>query len=591
MERKITVKKLSTILFTLIVIIALGIFSYGFNGSIKKFFGFATVYYSFWGLKASNPDNNWVISTSSAEHYAWGETTGWIDFAPTNGDIFVADDALWGYAYGENVGWLSLNCHNTESTCSYDYGVANDGEGNLSGYAWGENVGWINFAPTNGGVRIDANGNFSGYAWGENVGWISFNCSNTSTCGSGPGQVTYKVATNWRHQADRPQCNNGLDDDGDTLIDFSSSSGGDTNCSSLTDDNESSTVRKVKVKEPGTVLNPIEGTQWVTGNTYTVSWKDVSTTTVDVFVYMLDGGYGASHSVLIATLRNTDSSFEHFVSDVDLPKYTGATWKIAVCSGELVGSNTDNCGLSGSFEVVSIGKPVEPKATSTKTTTDKTPIVLPPIHTVTLPVTVPEKLVLKDLPVFGTSGKGSTFSFIPQMESFLFAPLPKSITDNLDKSPKLKEYLASVGFSKVQDLISLAHKDIYLKTKGTTIPGLFIVSEGDTIIRSYLSKDADNNIFELVRVASGTTITVSVVPINKDISSGNWMDTDITFGKKNPYIVINLNLGGPGRYMLKTKASPLPLAVEVVAPEPSQQSTGIAGQLPWLSNVLKWFGR
>jgi hypothetical protein len=68
-----------------------------------------------------------------------------------------------------------------------DYGVTNDGNGNLSGYAWGENVGWINFDPTGGGVTIDADGTFDGWAWGENIGWIHF--KNQS--------IPYSVKTAW----------------------------------------------------------------------------------------------------------------------------------------------------------------------------------------------------------------------------------------------------------------------------------------------------------------------------------------------------------------------------------------------------------
>jgi uridine phosphorylase len=61
------------------------------------------------------------------------------------------------------------------NTSAADYGVNNDGTGNLSGFAWSTNAGWINFNPTHGGVTVDpASGSFDGYAWAENVGWIHF---------------------------------------------------------------------------------------------------------------------------------------------------------------------------------------------------------------------------------------------------------------------------------------------------------------------------------------------------------------------------------------------------------------------------------
>jgi hypothetical protein len=108
--------------------------------------------------------------------YAYGENIGWINFKPSRGPgVTVTDSAVTGYAWGENVGWISLSCENTFYCDTVDYGVVNDGCGNLSGYAWGENIGWINFAPPGGGVFIYPNtGIFFGHAWGENIGWINF---------------------------------------------------------------------------------------------------------------------------------------------------------------------------------------------------------------------------------------------------------------------------------------------------------------------------------------------------------------------------------------------------------------------------------
>ena len=42
-----------------------------------------------------------------ANHYAWGENVGWIDFASTTVDY--APTTLSGWAYGENIGFISLN--------------------------------------------------------------------------------------------------------------------------------------------------------------------------------------------------------------------------------------------------------------------------------------------------------------------------------------------------------------------------------------------------------------------------------------------------------------------------------------------------
>lgn len=125
------------------------------------------------------------IDPASDDHqYAWGENQGWFNAEPSgNGGpgVFVDNFALSGWMWGENAGWVSMSCTNTATCGNVQYGVTNDGFGNLGGFAWGENIGWINFAPQNCGgpptcgVRINpVTGRFDGMAWGENIGWVNF---------------------------------------------------------------------------------------------------------------------------------------------------------------------------------------------------------------------------------------------------------------------------------------------------------------------------------------------------------------------------------------------------------------------------------
>jgi hypothetical protein len=132
---------------------------------------------------------------ATGARYAWGENVGWINAKPSgNGGpgVQVNGLVLTGYMWGENIGWINMNCFNNGTCASTgNYGVKNDGVGNLSGYAWGENVGWISFSCQNVpstcastgsyGVTIDpATGLFSGKAWGENIGWIVFDYTTSS---------------------------------------------------------------------------------------------------------------------------------------------------------------------------------------------------------------------------------------------------------------------------------------------------------------------------------------------------------------------------------------------------------------------------
>jgi len=157
----------------------------------------------------------------STYKYSWGENVGWMNWKPSYGGtdcgVTVYNKCLTGYIWTENAGWIKVgdtscaggNCCQTGTTKGYendanstdndgdgvadDWGVNNDGLGNLSGYAWGENAGWINFSSAYHQVVINSSGEFTGYAWGENIGWINMNCSNTLYCGT----VDFKVKTSW----------------------------------------------------------------------------------------------------------------------------------------------------------------------------------------------------------------------------------------------------------------------------------------------------------------------------------------------------------------------------------------------------------
>ncbi|MSU59658.1 MAG: hypothetical protein EXS35_16080 [Pedosphaera sp.] len=124
---------------------------------------------------------------NSTNHYAWDANAGWIDFRaerPNPGDgIRVTDTFLSGYAWSANTGWINfggtpLDAIHYLNSSSADFGVNQDGAGNLSGLAWSPNTGWINFgwaASTNTDrPRFDiSTGDFSGYAWSANCGWIN----------------------------------------------------------------------------------------------------------------------------------------------------------------------------------------------------------------------------------------------------------------------------------------------------------------------------------------------------------------------------------------------------------------------------------
>ena len=112
--------------------------------------------------------------------YAYGANIGWMDWrGDTNNGAVIGEYVCFGYIYAANVGWNNLGGGDPTNGIYYqnlsanDFGVNQDGLGNLRGYAYGANIGWINFE-TNGSPKVDlGSGQMSGFIYSANCGWIS----------------------------------------------------------------------------------------------------------------------------------------------------------------------------------------------------------------------------------------------------------------------------------------------------------------------------------------------------------------------------------------------------------------------------------
>lgn len=121
-----------------------------------------------------------ATTIDAANHYAYGANLGWIDWrGDTSNGAVIGEYVCSGSIYSANVGWISLgggaptNGIYYQNLAAGDFGVNQDGFGNLRGFAYGANIGWINFEST-GAPQVDLKtGKFSGYAYSANCGWIS----------------------------------------------------------------------------------------------------------------------------------------------------------------------------------------------------------------------------------------------------------------------------------------------------------------------------------------------------------------------------------------------------------------------------------
>jgi hypothetical protein len=122
-----------------------------------------------------------ATTIDAVNRYAWGANLGWMDWvADTDNGAVIGDYVCSGFIYSANVGWINLGSGSPADGMYYqnnsagDFGVNNDGLGNLSGYAWGVNIGWLTFEQTYGQPKVNMlTGRMSGFVWSANCGWIS----------------------------------------------------------------------------------------------------------------------------------------------------------------------------------------------------------------------------------------------------------------------------------------------------------------------------------------------------------------------------------------------------------------------------------
>ncbi|HLP78064.1 MAG TPA: thrombospondin type 3 repeat-containing protein [Candidatus Paceibacterota bacterium] len=121
-----------------------------------------------------------ATTINPTNHFAYAANLGWVDWCgDANNGAVIGEYVCSGYLYAANVGWINLgsglpaNQIQYQNNSAADFGVNQDGSGNLRGYAYGANIGWINFEAT-GAPKVDLlTGKFSGSVYSANCGWIS----------------------------------------------------------------------------------------------------------------------------------------------------------------------------------------------------------------------------------------------------------------------------------------------------------------------------------------------------------------------------------------------------------------------------------
>src|SRR4030095_16112790 len=120
-----------------------------------------------------------------------------------------------------------------QNNSAADFGVNNEGGGNLRGFAYGANIGWINFTNRDAtgaffdGPKVDLlTGRLSGFAWSANCGWISLSNAQafvqTDTIRMGVDTDGDGIPDAWELQfaGNLPTMNAGTDTDHDGFSDL-----------------------------------------------------------------------------------------------------------------------------------------------------------------------------------------------------------------------------------------------------------------------------------------------------------------------------------------------------------------------------------
>src|SRR5258708_7346583 len=146
-----------------------------------------------------------------ANNFAYGANIGWVNWrGDTNNGAVIGEYVCSGYIYSANVGWITLGSGSPANGIQYlntaagDFGVNQDGLGNLRGFAYGANIGWVNFE-NNGAPKVDlATGKLGGSVYSANCGWISlsnaFAYVQTDTIAPGADFNHDRIPDAWEYQ-------------------------------------------------------------------------------------------------------------------------------------------------------------------------------------------------------------------------------------------------------------------------------------------------------------------------------------------------------------------------------------------------------
>jgi len=214
------------------------------------------------------------------------------------------------------------------------------------------------------------------------------------------------------------------------------------------------------------------------------------------------------------------------------------------------------------------------------------------INQITLPVQQLKPLTFTPVPTFGTDTKGS-FSFLTPISNFIFSAMPKVFIEKLSSTKGLEEYLKTLGISGAQQLILIQRKPITLPESSKDIAGIWsaytsgiptrnsdgVFAKSNLNITSVLSGNKTDIIYQTLKVTPGTKFTISLVGEADNIAK--WNGNAVTLTKTGKMLEATVTAPRkPGIYTITSKASPLPLTIEVMSNQTNTYTNTNSNTIP-----------
>ena len=372
-----------------------------------------------------------------------------------------------GNAWSTKIGWLNFASTN---------GNVRVTDAALTGHVWSSLYGWIKLNPANSGVTNNSEGVLSGSAWGENIGWIDFSGVTISSAGvfSGAASGTNTGSVNF-------SC---------------------TNCLVQTDWRPASS-RVVPVG--GTTLPPAAGSPPVAPY-FIILNNGAPQTNSSTIIITLRGSADTSYAWVaedsLFNINPTRVDFSPAVTEVSIPFvlssgegqktiYAKFCNQWGTCSGLISNSIIYTAVIAPPVAPISPPLPISPPPPTTtigqiigqvKGVVGQILSRIFPVKVITAPLAklyseaklwfpywfkappveqIPvERFVSRKTP-FAFRGKWNYLDPKP-INRFVFAPLPKEFLALTNKFPQLKNILQQVGINRLSDVEKLKSVQMYL---------------------------------------------------------------------------------------------------------------------------------